>query len=433
MNKLIQKYNHQNNIVFISSYPEKRSRYSKKFGALGGFTKNIIEAIKEIDNKKSYIILTIKNNKKSFFYEDNKILVARILQFNNPLSFIFLIKTLLAFNKVRHVIIQYEFAQFGNIMTTASFLIIPLILRLLGKKQYLVLHQVVTNLKELTGHLGWRENDWKINIFNPLLKIYLIILGLLSNKIIVTEKIFKQRLRFLIKINKIAVIPHGVDTKVKLINKLKSREKLGLPNHKFIILYFGYIAWYKGADLLLKFIKKIKDNKYFFIFAGGKSPTPNNDYRNYLSKFNNLPKNAIKTGFVPEKQIPLYFGAADLVVLPYRTMMSSSGPLSLAFSFEKPVILSDKLKPYLKSDDFQEALIQSRLSKNDIFFPLNQLSFEKKLKNLKMKKLAQFSKIMKKKRNFDLTSRKLLEALIPNFENKNIPLIPNLTNRSCVS
>jgi len=60
-------------------------------------------------------------------------------------------------------------------------------------------------------------------------------------------------------------------------------------------------------------------------------------------------------GFLDEKDLPVYFGAADLVVLPYRTFMSSSGPLSLAQAMGKPFILSEEAARVLKTQDFKES------------------------------------------------------------------------------
>lgn len=45
--------------------------------------------------------------------------------------------------------------------------------------------------------------------------------------------------------------------------------------------------------------------------------------------------------FIPEEQLQFYFGAADLVVLPYRQILNSGG-LFLALTFNRPVLVPDK-------------------------------------------------------------------------------------------
>jgi len=79
-------------------------------------------------------------------------------------------------------------------------------------------------------------------------------------------------------------------------------------------------------------------------------------------------RQVIQTGFVPEEKVPAYFSATDVLVLPYTTFMSSSGPLSLALSYELPVLLSEELKPYGKTKDIANALKESDLLLSDITF-----------------------------------------------------------------
>ena len=118
-------------------------------------------------------------------------------------------------------------------------------------------------------------------------------------------------------------------------------------------------------------------------------------------------KKIITTGFVPEKKIAGYFSNTDLVILPYKMFFSSSGPLSLAFSFEKPFILSRPLIGYFDSPDFLEALRQTGLKKEDFIFDLNKVSFEHRLNWAKnnLDKLANFSRIMKEKRDWKTVAK----------------------------
>ena len=188
------------------------------------------------------------------------------------------------------------------------------------------------------------------------------------------------------------------------------RLQLKIEKNKPTVLFFGYLAWYKGADLMIELAQANK--KMNFIIAGGPSFTQKHKahYKKYLEKFNNLPKNLKITGFVKEKQIPLYFSASNLVILPYRSMISSSGPLSLAYSFEKPILLSNKLKPYLKSDDFKKNFKNVDLDESKLF---NDFEKNKKI-NLNKKyisQLVQFSKMMKATRDHKKISNQYLNTL----------------------
>src|SRR3989339_1274085 len=406
MKYLIEKYNRQDSLIVISSYPEKNTRYSEKVCAVGGFTKNITD---NLPNHK--IIFTTKlGYKKDEVYEEKNSLIYRIFKRNDLGSFIKLFLAIKQFTHVNKVLIQFEFSSFGDIYTTVLFPILLLSLKLLGKKVYFVFHQVIFDLNNLTEYLGWEKNDWRLPYFNFFLKLFYQTNVVLSEKTIVLEEEFKQRLlKISAQPNKIIVIPHGVDTKLKIINQKLAKNKLKIEN-KPTVLYFGYLTWYKGADLMIEIAKANKNIN--FIIAGGPSFTQKNKahYQKYLRIFNYLPKNLKITGFVKERQIPLYFSASDLVILPYRSMISSSGPLSLAFSFEKPMILSNKLKSYLKSKDFNKNLKNIGLNEKYMF-----KDFEKNkrinLNKVIISKLIQFSRSMKAIRDHKKISNQYLNTL----------------------
>jgi glycosyltransferase involved in cell wall biosynthesis len=168
------------------------------------------------------------------------------------------------------------------------------------------------------------------------------------------------------------------------------------------------VLWYKGADWLTAQMKNdtLKSKPIRLILAGGENPN-HTDKKFYKDYFNRIQKDADEsqgqitlTGYVEEKDIPLYFAACDLLVLPYRLLMSSSGPLSLAFSYRLPVILSSELATYEQTPDFKMALEESDLRHNDIFFSLKGDVFAQFLENCDLKKLTKFSRLMSDKREF---------------------------------
>lgn len=420
MRYLIEKYNKPESTLFISSFPEKNVRYSKKVCAVGGFTKNTIEALQRLNPLKKYVVVTVKIGKKTEIYEENNILVLRILDRDNPLSYLPTLKKLLSFTQIKTIVTEFEFGSFGGIQNASLFLLIPLILRVFGKSQIFVLHQVIENLDELIGHLGWSKDDIRKIVFNPLLGLFYYFVHLLSDKVVVTEEVFKDRLvRIVGKTRKVITIPHGVDTNIPIVDSDSAKKQLHYSKGTKVVLYFGYLSWYKGADLFFKYANKIKNKNIQFIMAGGPSFTnvEKPHYKKYLDNFKKHTKNIHITGFVPEEKIPLYFSAADLVVLPYRTMMSSSGPLSLAFSFEKPLILSNKMIHYMKTSDFSEGRKKVSLNLLDVFFPLNQRGFEEKVLHRNTKTLKMFSTYMKAARSYDAIAKKyekLINGLLIN-------------------
>lgn len=428
MKNLIQKYNKENSILVISSYPEKGVLYSGKVCAVGGFAKNTIQSfqnhLNQQNEKINFIVLTIATGEREVYVENN-VLVIRCFKRNNPFSYFYLIKELLKFNKVKDVLVEFEFASYGNVKTTGLFPLVLLMLRLLSKNTVFVLHQVLTDISSISGHIGFAKRSPKTYVFNFLLKLFYIFLTIFPQKIVVLEEFFKRSLFGLTNLNKVIVIPHGVDKNIKNIAKNKARGKLGISKNDFVLLYFGYLTWYKGADWLVEnsgSLLKIKNKKVKLLIAGGESFTQKNKphYKNFVQKiykFAKRNKSIIITGFVEEKEIPLYFAASDIVVLPYRTMLSSSGPLSLAFSYSKPVLMSEALEKYLYSSDFQEVLKKTGLYPNDLFFSLKNKELFQKIEELdseKLDKLIQFSKLIREKRAFSNLGRTYLKLFAHN-------------------
>ncbi len=48
----------------------------------------------------------------------------------------------------------------------------------------------------------------------------------------------------------------------------------------------------------------------------------------------------LNTEFIPDKEVKYYFGAADVVVQPYRSA-TQSGITPMAYHFERPMIVTD--------------------------------------------------------------------------------------------
>ncbi len=101
------------------------------------------------------------------------------------------------------------------------------------------------------------------------------------------------------------------------------------------ILFFGLIRDYKGLDILLDSFSQL-DESYQLIIAG----EPYGSFDKYQKKIDSSPnKNNIKlfTKYIPDQDIPYYFCAADVCVLPYRSA-TQSGISSVSYYYETPLI-----------------------------------------------------------------------------------------------
>lgn len=429
-NKLVETYNVPEGLLVIAGYPKRREKYSQNVCAVSSFTKNTLDSLSFENPGRKIVVLTTQINGKQIYEEDNRLII-RCFKRNSPLSYLALLETIRKFNKVKKVLVEFEFASFGNTLTTSLLLFVIWTLFAMGKRITLVTHQVLFNLRDLSGHIGLAKKNPLISFFNLGLKLFFIFLTFPASKVVVLEEEFKQRLSTLIGNTKIAVIPHGVDMNIKKADPLLSRKSLGISKNDFVILVFGYVTWYKGVDFLLDSFKNISilnGRRIKLLVAGGPSFTQRDKkhYKNYfsklLAKLKHAP-NVIYTDFIKEEDFGKIFASSDLVVLPYRVFMSSSGPLSLALSQSKPFLLSRNLQAIEKSFDFKTALETSGVKKDNIFFAMENEDLLSKVKASmnpsSMEKMINFSNILAGKRSFGnlasiydriLTEREALSA-----------------------
>ncbi len=247
--------------------------------------------------------------------------------------------------------IQHEYFLYGGPLSALLLVILTAILRLLtllrGPRIVLTLHGVIpltsVNKSFLARHF--------INFPPKLAKIAVLLITkpliLLSDKIVVHEEFQKDTLihEYKAQSRKIVVIPHGVRP-LTLLNGRRARELIGITEGT-IVLHFGYLARYKGIERLILAVARAKrHNKDLkLVVAGGLHPRlySNPQYLKWVKKTLLGAKRILKdsfhfAGYIPSEKVPAYFSAADIIVLPYRDVISSSGPLHHALSLGKPVI-----------------------------------------------------------------------------------------------
>ena len=142
----------------------------------------------------------------------------------------------------------------------------------------------------------------------------------------------------------ISIVPHGNYTPFINIqyDKEKSRDKLGIPNNRKILLFFGMIKKVKGLKFLLSALKGvINQNPDILLVIAGKSCE--NDFSPYqkIIDENNLSDYILlHNKFINQKDVEHYYCASDLVVLPYEKIYQS-GVQMMTLSYERPALVSD--------------------------------------------------------------------------------------------
>ena len=122
------------------------------------------------------------------------------------------------------------------------------------------------------------------------------------------------------------------------IPREEAEDILGLEHGKKNLLFFGLIREYKGLDILLRAFGQL-DEGYQLIVAG----EPYGSFIKYEEIIAASPaKDRIKlfTHYIKDSEVKVYFSAADLAVLPYRTA-TQSGISAIANHFDVPMVVTD--------------------------------------------------------------------------------------------
>jgi glycosyltransferase involved in cell wall biosynthesis len=127
-----------------------------------------------------------------------------------------------------------------------------------------------------------------------------------------------------------------------LRNQSESREKLALPCEAdaHVILFFGLIRAYKGLEVLIEALPLMQSTgKPVHLVIAGECYEDWTKYEEAIELLNLDCLVHIHAKFIANEDVPYFFGAADLVCLPYRSA-SQSGVTAIAIQYGKPVVAS---------------------------------------------------------------------------------------------
>jgi len=120
-----------------------------------------------------------------------------------------------------------------------------------------------------------------------------------------------------------------------------ARQKLKLDVDTKYLLFFGFIRDYKGLDLLIYAFADERLRKFpvKLLVAGEyySSPEP---YLELIKKNNLEDLIELRTEFIPDNEVNLYFSAADMVVQPYKSA-TQSGVTQIGYHFNKPMLVTN--------------------------------------------------------------------------------------------
>lgn len=143
------------------------------------------------------------------------------------------------------------------------------------------------------------------------------------------------------------MIPHGHFMRyAKEYDSIESRKKLGIPEEKFVYLFFGQIKKVKGVDVLLKayaeFLRMNPARKQdtLLIIAGNTWKEDPKKYYELVKQEHIENQVKMELRYIPDDEVDYYYSAADVSVLPYRNVYQS-GVLQLTYAHHRVPIVTD--------------------------------------------------------------------------------------------
>ncbi len=158
---------------------------------------------------------------------------------------------------------------------------------------------------------------------------------------VVMSRAVKADIRAFSKEMPVAYIPHPIyDNYGPMVERDAALEQLGLPKDQHYLLFFGFIRGYKGLDLLLQAmaLPEVRTLGVKLIVAGEFYDDPET-YQQLIAGQGLEEQIVLRNAYIPNSEVGAYFGAADLVVQPYKTA-TQSGISQLAFHFGKPMVVT---------------------------------------------------------------------------------------------
>ena len=198
----------------------------------------------------------------------------------------------------------------------------------------------------LTAHnINAGKRDACDSVFNT---ISLTVQYRLAQQIFVHTDAMKVELirDFGIPEHSVTVVPYGWNNIVQNtdLTRAQAKREFGLSKVHKTLLFFGYIAPYKGLEYLITAVSQLvqSDKAYRLIIAG----QPKRPLR-YCRRIESLLRSLdiadhviMHSQHIADEHIERYFKAADAVVLPY-TFIYQSGIMLIAYRFGVPVLAAN--------------------------------------------------------------------------------------------
>ena len=122
------------------------------------------------------------------------------------------------------------------------------------------------------------------------------------------------------------------------IQRSSAREQLALTRPT--LLFFGFVRRYKGLDVLLRALPEVLQALDVELVVAGEFWEDTDDVEALVRSLGLEDRVRIENRYLSHDEVAEYFAAADVIVLPYRSV-TGSGVAKLALGYGRAVIASD--------------------------------------------------------------------------------------------
>jgi len=289
---------------------------------------------------------------------NSRLNVLRVWQLNS-LSYPFrILKTCIRLrSKVVHV--NHEYMMYGKPFFGTFMPVLLFLLRIARCPTLMTLHSVVPHESVWNGFFR-RYGSQRLAPLKTLFFLAWTRLTLrLSTHVIVHSQASKNILadQYGYPAQNISVIGHGIEPSITM-SRSAAKEFLGFNGRK-VVLNFGYIHEKKGIEYLIRAMGEVMKAHpdSLLVVAGGPHVSHTarpSEFREYVDKLINAVNEVhgennvvLRTEYIPDDLLPIYFASADVIALPYVEQFGTSGVLARAMAAGRAVVAT-RVNPFFE-------------------------------------------------------------------------------------
>jgi glycosyltransferase involved in cell wall biosynthesis len=118
---------------------------------------------------------------------------------------------------------------------------------------------------------------------------------------------------------------------------LVERERARLGDPELLLLLYGAVRPYKGADLAIEALARVDRDLDVRLVIAGRFWTPRAELEELARRLGIADRVELRDGYVSNEDTALLFSACDAALLPYRSA-TQSGVVAMAFGHGRPVV-----------------------------------------------------------------------------------------------